>query len=121
MATSVWRGYITFGLVSIPVRLVRAARAERVKLRQVYGAPAEPEFEPEDDSAKGRVAAAPVRPGPVLAERTATPPPPIERPSALAPVRRVATNDAGAAIPKSDVGKGYEVRKANSLRLTRRN
>jgi len=33
---AVWKGHVTFGLVSIPVRLVRAARAERVKLRQLY-------------------------------------------------------------------------------------
>lgn len=41
MASTVWKGHLTFGLVSIPVRLVRAARAERVKLRQLYrrGAP----------------------------------------------------------------------------------
>lgn len=36
MASTVWRGYITFGLISIPVRLFRAARAERVRLRRVY-------------------------------------------------------------------------------------
>jgi DNA end-binding protein Ku len=32
----VWRGFITFGLLSIPVRLFRAARAERVSFRRVY-------------------------------------------------------------------------------------
>ncbi|HEX6894033.1 MAG TPA: Ku protein [Bryobacteraceae bacterium] len=36
MASTVWKGHLTFGLVSIPVRLVRAARAERIKLRQLY-------------------------------------------------------------------------------------
>lgn len=36
MATTVWRGFITFGLISIPVRLFRAARAERVSLRRLY-------------------------------------------------------------------------------------
>ena len=36
MASTVWRGYISFGLISIPVRLFRAARAERVSLRKVY-------------------------------------------------------------------------------------
>ena len=36
MAATVWKGYLTFGLVSVPVRLYRAARAERVKLRQLY-------------------------------------------------------------------------------------
>ena len=30
MATSIWKGHLTFGLVSIPVKLYRAARAEKV-------------------------------------------------------------------------------------------
>ncbi len=38
MASTVWRGYITFGLISVPVRLFRAARAERVGLRRLYRA-----------------------------------------------------------------------------------
>lgn len=36
MATTVWKGHLTMGLVSIPVRLLRAARARRVPLRQLY-------------------------------------------------------------------------------------
>ena len=40
MASTVWRGFITFGLVSVPVRLFRAARAERVSLRRLYRAEA---------------------------------------------------------------------------------
>src|SRR5262245_59466181 len=35
MAVSIWRGRITFGLVSIPVRLVKAARRERTRFRRV--------------------------------------------------------------------------------------
>ena len=35
MAASVWRGRITFGLVSIPVRLVKAARREMTRFRRV--------------------------------------------------------------------------------------
>ena len=35
MAASVWRGRITFGVVSIPVRLVKAARRERIRFRRV--------------------------------------------------------------------------------------
>ena len=37
MASTVWKGHLTFGLVSIPVRLVRAARAEQVNSRQLSG------------------------------------------------------------------------------------
>jgi DNA end-binding protein Ku len=36
MATSIWKGHLTFGLVSIPVKLSRAARAEKVSFRQVH-------------------------------------------------------------------------------------
>jgi len=36
MATSVWKGFITFGLLSIPVRLFSAARSERISLNQLH-------------------------------------------------------------------------------------
>ena len=36
MASTVWRGYITFALISIPVRLYRAARAEKVTFRRLH-------------------------------------------------------------------------------------
>jgi DNA end-binding protein Ku len=36
MAATVWKGYITFGLVSIPVRLFAAARSEHVAFHEVH-------------------------------------------------------------------------------------
>lgn len=36
MASTVWKGHLTFGLVSIPIRLFRAARSEKTPLRQLY-------------------------------------------------------------------------------------
>ncbi|MCL4851367.1 MAG: Ku protein [Bryobacteraceae bacterium] len=36
MASTVWKGYITFGLISIPVRLFAAARGERVSFNQIH-------------------------------------------------------------------------------------
>ena len=42
MAASIWRGRITFGLVSIPIRLVKAARRERTRFRRVQ------RFQPEN-------------------------------------------------------------------------
>jgi DNA end-binding protein Ku len=36
MASTVWRGFVTFGLISIPVRLYRAARAEKVTFRRLH-------------------------------------------------------------------------------------
>jgi DNA end-binding protein Ku len=36
MATSVWKGHLTFGLVSLPVRLFSAARAESVSFNMLH-------------------------------------------------------------------------------------
>jgi len=36
MASSIWKGHITFGLVSLPVRLVAAARSETVSFNQLH-------------------------------------------------------------------------------------
>jgi DNA end-binding protein Ku len=36
MASTVWKGYITFGLITIPVRLFAAARTERVSFNQIH-------------------------------------------------------------------------------------
>jgi DNA end-binding protein Ku len=75
MASTVWRGYVTFGLISIPVRLFRAARAERVSFRRLYreerkeAAPEEKTVrsirpaEPPPQSILSRVEQASVRPG----------------------------------------------------------
>src|SRR5579863_643290 len=38
MASTVWKGYITFGLITIPVRLFAAARTERVSFNQIHQA-----------------------------------------------------------------------------------
>src|SRR5665213_3640027 len=36
MATSVWKGHLTFGLVSVPVRLFTAARSENLSFNQLH-------------------------------------------------------------------------------------
>ena len=36
MATSIWKGHITFGLVSFPVRLQAAARSQAVSFNQLH-------------------------------------------------------------------------------------
>jgi DNA end-binding protein Ku len=36
MATTVWKGHLTFGLISIPVRLFAASRGERVSFNQLH-------------------------------------------------------------------------------------
>jgi DNA end-binding protein Ku len=36
MASTIWKGYITFGLISIPVRLYAAARTDRISFNQIH-------------------------------------------------------------------------------------
>jgi DNA end-binding protein Ku len=36
MANSVWKGHLTFGLISIPIRLFAAARGERISMNQLH-------------------------------------------------------------------------------------
>jgi len=36
MATTVWKGHLTFGLISIPVRMTTAARGERISFNQLH-------------------------------------------------------------------------------------
>lgn len=38
MPSTVWKGHLTFGLVSIPIKLFRAARPEKVSFRQLHQA-----------------------------------------------------------------------------------
>jgi DNA end-binding protein Ku len=42
MAATVWKGYLTFGLISIPVKAYRAGRAEKINLRQLYREASQP-------------------------------------------------------------------------------
>lgn len=36
MAQAVWKGYISFGLVSVPIRLMAAARPQRVRFHEIH-------------------------------------------------------------------------------------
>lgn len=59
MATTVWKGHLAFGLVSIPVRLYRAARKERIRLH--YLAPSRKADVPVERSLPSLVRAVPSR------------------------------------------------------------
>lgn len=94
MASTVWRGYVTFGLISIPVRLFRAARAERVKLRRVARAVPEPAVE--------------IRPRAKRQEQVEEP----EIEPVLTPVRQAtARQDTDEILPEQDIIRGYEYEK----------
>src|ERR1035437_1312149 len=64
MAASVWSGYLTFGLISMPVRLFSGARGSRisfnmlhrgdhVRLKQQYICPSEDKVVERDEIVKG--------------------------------------------------------------------
>ena len=111
MPSIVWKGQLTFGLVSIPVKLYRAARRERVRMHYVH----RPELqEPEaasfssEDSDGGRDTAEPDLP-----MEAGTPNP---KPAALAPPAAVSrvrqsliTSDDEQPISRAEALRGYEV------------
>jgi DNA end-binding protein Ku len=108
MASTVWRGFITFGLISIPVRLFRAARAERVSLRRLYraeipdrAATSRRQFETEEDDAPR----APITEAPMSAVRPASG-------QVLAPVQQVSVrNGSDDVLAERSIVKGYEYEK----------
>jgi DNA end-binding protein Ku len=111
MPSIVWKGHLTFGLVSIPVKLFRAARRERVRLHYVHRPePADPPaVEPismrapepsKSEPGSPRFEVAPPKAGPEMA------PPAV-------PVTRVRQSLVTAGdeqpISRADVLRGYEV------------
>lgn len=117
MASTVWRGFLTFGLISIPVRLFRAARAERISFRRVYRASPEPSDEADTESEPEPERPA-VKPGPVLLRKGAKapeppPPPPAREPEPVFErVQQAAVrSDTGEVLKSSSVAKGFEVEK----------
>ncbi|MCU1273422.1 MAG: Ku domain protein [Bryobacterales bacterium] len=110
MAATVWKGHLSFGLVSIPVRLNKAARAEKIKFRQLRrSAPAVEQTEP--------VLSSP-GPTPIRSRRhedfVPAPTVPDELPegwrdTVVQPVRHAATTgDDALPIPQAEIVRGYE-------------
>jgi len=130
MASSVWKGQISFGLVTIPVRLLRAARSERVPLRELYrvsatgSAPGKPDEESgdEEDESPRPAPAAPAR-GPMRVALKGSKPetalPQVE--PVYEPVRRVATGQASdEPAPAALITKGYEYEQGRYVTLERK-
>ena len=126
MASTVWRGHLAFGLVSFPVRLFRAARAEKVSLRRLYrpaAKEAEPDFELESE---------PEPPPKPVAQSQRRPievtPPPVPqrseevRPAAPTPVfqthnKVTANTEDQEPIGRDQLVKGYEFDKGQYVVL----
>jgi len=135
MASTVWRGYISFGLISIPVRLYRAARPERISLRRLYrqGSPQAGDAPARDDEpAPSPTLAGPARAGlstasaahfnTAAAGSTKRVPTANQQPAQpdtlLAPVRQVAVRkETGEVLAPQSVVKGYEYEKNRFVAL----
>jgi DNA end-binding protein Ku len=110
MASSTWRGRIAFGMVSIPVRLYKAARRERVRFHHVYRA-GQSVAEPEDDQPeepelprRGPRLVAPADPTPVEPE-----PEPVTRVRNVPMTSPDVAGAAAAPIAKEQVLKAFEL------------
>jgi DNA end-binding protein Ku len=121
MAASVWKGHIAFGLISIPVRLLRAARSERVPLRELYrvesptDTPAQPDEDDEDVAPSLPVAPAK---GPVRIDRKAEPETPPAPEPVFEPVRRIAVGQSSEErAPASSITKGFEYERGRFVTL----
>jgi DNA end-binding protein Ku len=112
MPSTVWKGQLSFGMVSIPVRLYRAARAEKISFRQLHRMDSALAAEPEPDQPL-------VEPAPTRTlrrgdnasihevERQDTRVPPTQ--PLVAPVRSTPTSaDSTQPIPRAEIVKGYE-------------
>src|ERR1700678_1616395 len=113
MAASVWKGHITFGLISIPVRLLRAARSERVPLRELYRADSASVLLEEDEAAAHPQPPTGLKTPVQIDRRSGIPELPPELPPApqpvFEPVRRVAVGQSSdQPAPAGALTKGYE-------------
>jgi DNA end-binding protein Ku len=116
MASTVWRGFVTFGLVSIPVRLFRAARAERVSLRRLYRAemPEAGATSPGPDREDEDATIAPKQEARVGNGGFS---PPLLEPE-LAPVHQDSTRKgSGGVLEAQSLVKGYEYEKGRYVAI----
>jgi DNA end-binding protein Ku len=138
MPSTIWRGFITFGLISVPVRLFRAARAERVSLRRLQRTPVSKSggrvpAAPEEDlgeSAEDASATAPGRLEPTLfrapgrdkeTAKAASEPIPFRRTPEpeLRPVQQasIVAGERTSIVAPKDIVKGYEYEKNRFVAL----
>ncbi len=128
MATTIWKGHLTFGLVSIPIRLFRAARAEKIhmhrlerrtgaRVRQVY-APVEESIslapEPISQPAAAIVSGPSLVPANLVAakkEGSVSATPTLLTPALPAPMSPTSPVAAGRSVAASDMVRGFEVEK----------
>ncbi|MDQ6678913.1 MAG: hypothetical protein M3Z09_16640 [Acidobacteriota bacterium] len=108
MATAVWRGQLTFGLVTFPVKLFAAARRETIRFRNLRKRPEDEDPEPESQPVTAEVK----KPGPVAVRAAAIRPSPAPEP-VYTPEDRItrAAAEPPDAPVVTPVVKGYEFEK----------
>src|ERR1700729_2958788 len=109
MAASVWKGHIAFGLIAIPVRLLRAARSERVPLRELYRADSSPTQTEDDDKDVASSPPSSAAKAPVRIDRKREPEPAPAPEPVFEPVRRISVGQSSdERAPSSSITNGYE-------------
>ena len=105
MANSVWKGHLTFGLVSIPVKLYRAARPEKISFRQIH------------EPTGSRVRQALYREEDLDSSGS-----PLNKSSRVQPEEAISTAPIpfpSQEVSRQDLAKGYEYERGQYLVLTR--
>ncbi len=120
MASTIWRGFITFGVISIPVRLFKAARAERVSLRRLRREEPPPKAASELEEVTDSRAGSALMPSPGASQqnrqRLSLVPKTTAATSApapvLTPVKQASVSDeSGDIVPAELIVKGFEYEK----------
>lgn len=103
MASTVWKGQLTFGLVSFPVRLLRAARKERVALKYVRDirSPVNPAELADEDEISDQT--------PSKSDREESGSSDLQPSSEVRPVRQAYVSTESDSVPISQLQRGYEV------------
>jgi DNA end-binding protein Ku len=110
MASTVWKGRLAFGMVSIPVRLYKAARRERIRFHHVYRPEDryEPSSPPNLEENETPTPAAPKRNTQASPAPASSPPPP----ETVARIRSVPVGAVSdAPLEKPQILKGLEIEK----------
>ncbi len=117
MASTIWRGHLTFGLISIPVRLFRAGRAERIPLKRVArvrsDATERADAEPSDTENRAFPLTLAAKAGRVVAmgAESANSDAPAYQAPLVAVRQRSVLESSGDAMPESAITRGVEVEK----------
>jgi DNA end-binding protein Ku len=123
MATTVWRGHLAFGLVTFPIRLYRAARAQKISFRRLYRPAQPPQIATAAEPAPERHAPSGPQARPSDAARRAAPPPgplrsPAPEPEPVFRTRNEIVSAAGGErVSRDRVAHGFEYEKGRYVVL----